>query len=339
MTIMTERSSILVTGGAGYIGSHCCSRLYQAGFNPVSFDNLTTGHERFVNWGPLVVGDIRDTIRLKATLQDHQISAVMHFAAASSVGESMVDPGKYYSNNVVGTLSLLEAMQSTGCLNLIFSSTGAVYGETGEGLISETGLCNPVNPYGRSKLVVERMVRDFQASFDLRAVSLRYFNACGAETSGLIGELRDPETHLIPRALMKLQGHIDHFAVFGEDYDTPDGTAVRDYIHVVDLAEAHLLALNALFDGMRSGTFNLGTGVGYSVREILNAIEKVTKRKLEVVKKARRYGDPAVLVADPSEAKRWLGFLPEHSRLDSVISSAWEWHRAAHPEITPLAAS
>jgi UDP-arabinose 4-epimerase len=236
-------------------------------------------------------------------------------------------------------LSLLEAIRATGCSNLVFSSTGAVYGEAGGGLIGESAVCNPVNPYGRSKLIVEKMVGDFQACSDLRAISLRYFNACGAKTSGLIGELRDPETHLIPRALMKLQGHVDQFAMFGEDYDTPDGTAVRDYIHVVDLAEAHLLALNALLNGTRSGTFNLGTGVGYSVKEIISAIETVTRRKLDAAKKARRLGDPATLVANPSAATRVLGFRPQHSSLDSIVSSAWQWHRTAHPDVRPWVTS
>ena len=285
-----------------------------------------------MRWGPLIVGDIRDTARLKQALKEHDVSAVIHFAAASSVGESMMDPGKYYSNNVVGTLSLLEAMRSVGCSRLVFSSTGAVYGNSETGLIKEESICEPVNPYGRSKLIVEGMVRDFQSTSNLHAISLRYFNACGADVSGLIGELRDPETHLIPRALMKLLGHVSEFSVFGQDYDTPDGTAVRDYIHVVDLAEAHMLALNAVFGGQRTGTFNLGTGVGYSVRKVLGVIESVTARTLDVSNKARRHGDPSTLVADPSSAARILGFASKHSRLEFIVSSAWKWHREAHPE-------
>jgi UDP-arabinose 4-epimerase len=328
---MAMRPTILVTGGAGYIGSHCCSLLSKSGFNPVAFDNLSTGHEDFVKWGPLVVGDIRDRASVEGALRKYQISSVMHFAAASSVGESIANPAKYYSNNVSGTLALLDAMHAVGCARLVFSSSGAVYGERGETLIAENASCDPVNPYGRTKLVVENIVKDYSASSGLRAISLRYFNASGAETSGYIGELREPETHLIPRALMKLQGHLAEFAVFGEDYDTQDGTAVRDYIHVVDLAVAHKLALQALDGGMHGGTFNLGTGKGYSVKQIVDAIQRLTSRNLEFVRKGRRTGDPATLVADPTAARRILAFSPTASDLDTIISSAWRWHLKAHP--------
>lgn len=328
---MTDRKSILVTGGAGYIGSHCCKMLREAGYNPVTFDNLSTGHAQFAKWGPLVVGDIRNTADVATVVADHNVEAVMHFAAASVVSESMVDPEKYYSNNVAGTLSVLTAMKKTGCDKIVLSSTGAVYGEAAVGIVSESSRCDPLNPYGRSKLTAERMAADFCAASDLRATALRYFNACGAEESGSIGELRTPETHLIPRALMKLQGHVEDFAIFGNDYNTPDGTAIRDYIHVVDLIEAHLLALNALFEGSSGGTFNLGTGVGYSVKQILQVIEDVTRQSVEPVSRPRRSGDPAVLVADPAQASSALGFLPKRSQLYSIVSSAWRWHRTAHP--------
>jgi UDP-glucose 4-epimerase len=327
---MSARPSILVTGGAGYIGSHCCSALFDAGFDPICFDNLTTGHKDFVKWGPLIVGDIRQSDLVAETLRNYDVLAVMHFAAVSSVGESTVDPMKYYSNNVLGTLSLLQAMRQVNCNKLVFSSTGAVYGEAGREPIPERANCSPVNPYGQSKLTVERILADFDTAYGLRSICLRYFNACGAEPSGLIGERRDIETHLIPRLFMRLQGHVGEFAIFGEDYATPDGTAIRDYIHVVDLAEAHLLALEALMSGNKSGTFNLGTGKGCSVRDILLAVEKITGREVDVVKKPRRSGDPAILVADPSEAKRVLNFSARHSDIETIIGSAWTWHKRAH---------
>ena len=239
---MSKRPAILVTGGAGYIGSHCCRALDAAGYLPVTYDNLSTGHRSFAT-GALVVGDIADKATLARTLAEHDIVAVMHFAASSLVGESVADPQKYYVNNLAGTLSLLAAMREAGCNRLVFSSTGAVYGNADSKALREDYPCEPINPYGASKWMIERVLADYRAAYGFGSFALRYFNAAGADPAGGIGEQRDVETHLIPRAMMALQGHVPDFAVFGDDYDTPDGTAIRDYIHVTDLAAAHVLAL------------------------------------------------------------------------------------------------
>jgi UDP-glucose-4-epimerase GalE len=327
---MTDRPAILVTGGAGYIGSHCCRALAAAGYDPVVFDNFSTGHRSFVA-GSLVLGDLKDRAALAHAFAQHDIVAVMHFAASSLVGESVADPQKYYTNNVAGTLSLLDAMREAGCHRLVFSSTGAVYGHADSKALPESFACAPINPYGASKWMVERILADYRNAQGLGAFCLRYFNASGADASGGIGELRDNETHLIPRAMMALQGHVPDFAVFGDDYDTPDGTAIRDYIHVTDLAAAHLHALQLLMQGDRGGTFNLGTGAGFSVREILAAIAAETGREVPHVVKPRRAGDPAYLVADPTAARQTLKFQPAHSDLATIIRTAWAWHRKAHP--------
>ena len=327
---MSDRSSILVTGGAGYIGSHCCRALTEAGYDPVVYDNFSTGHRHFVT-GSLVQGDLADKATLARAFAQHSIVAVMHFAASSLVGESVADPQAYYLNNVAGTLSLLEVMREAGCDRLVFSSTGAVYGNADSKALPETYACSPINPYGASKFMIERILADYRSAYGLGSFCLRYFNASGADASGQIGELRNNETHLIPRAMMALQGHVPDFAVFGDDYDTPDGTAIRDYIHVTDLAAAHLLALNLLMQSHRGGAFNLGTGTGFSVREILTAIEAETGRAVPHVVKPRRSGDPTYLVADASAAGKTLGFVPEHSNLKTIIRTAWAWHRTAHP--------
>jgi UDP-glucose 4-epimerase len=327
---MSDRPAILVTGGAGYIGSHCCRALVTAGYHAVAYDNLSTGHRDFVS-GPLVVGDVLDRAALAEAFARHDIVAVMHFAASSLVGESVTGPQKYYRNNVVGTLSLLEAMREAGCNRLVFSSTGAVYGNADSKALPENFACAPINPYGASKWMIERVLADYRSAYGLGAFCLRYFNAAGADASGAIGELRDNETHLIPRAMMALQGHISDFAVFGDDYDTPDGTAIRDYIHVADLAAAHLSALKLLMQGHRGGAFNLGTGAGFSVREILAVIAAETGREVPHLVKPRRAGDPAYLVADPSAAREVLKFRPAHSDLATIIRTAWAWHRTAHP--------
>ncbi len=327
---MNDRPAILVTGGAGYIGSHCCRALTAAGYHPVVFDNFSTGHRSFVS-GSLVVGDLRDKAALASAFKQYSIVAVMHFAASSLVGESVVDPQKYYSNNVAGTLSLLEAMREAGCDRLVFSSTGAVYGNADSKALPESYPCAPINPYGASKWMIERLLADYRSAYRLGAFCLRYFNASGADASGDIGELRDNETHLIPRAMMALQGHVGDFAVFGDDYDTPDGTAIRDYIHVTDLAAAHLLALKLLLQGHAGGAFNLGTGAGFSVRQILRAIAAETGREVPHLIKPRRTGDPTYLVADPSAAREILKFRPDHSDLATIIRTAWAWHRKAHP--------
>ncbi|SHG65592.1 UDP-glucose 4-epimerase GalE [Bradyrhizobium erythrophlei] len=327
---MSEGPAILVTGGAGYIGSHACRALRAAGYQPVVFDNFSTGHRSFVG-GPLVTGDLLDKAALDGAFARHEIVAVMHFAAASLVGESVVDPQKYYRNNVVGTLSLLDAMRTAGCHRLVFSSTGAVYGNADSNALSETYPCEPINPYGASKWMIERILADYRSAYRLGAFCLRYFNASGADAAGGIGELRDPETHLIPRAMMALQGHVGDFAVFGDDYDTPDGTAIRDYIHVTDLATAHVEALKLLMQGHAGGAFNLGTGTGFSVREILSAIAAETGRKVPHVVKPRRAGDPTYLVANPAAARETLNFRAQHSDLAAVIRTAWAWHQKAHP--------
>jgi UDP-glucose 4-epimerase/UDP-arabinose 4-epimerase len=328
---VSTKPTILVTGGAGYIGSHCCKALADTGYQPICFDNLTTGHADFVQWGPLISGDVHDSARIASLIRAHDVKAVMHFAAFSAVGESVADPQKYYVNNLSGTLGLLRGMREAGCETLVFSSTGAVYGNAGRDPIPESAAGQTVNPYGRSKFAIEQILADYRSAYQFKSACLRYFNACGADPAATIGERRDPETHLIPRALMALQGHVSDFAIFGEDYDTPDGTAVRDYIHVNDLAEAHIAALKLLMGGDAGGAFNLGTGVGYSVRQILDAIFAETGRAVPVVVKARRVGDPEILVADPTLAKDRLGFHATRSDLQNVVCSAWAWHQKAHP--------
>ena len=327
---MSDRPCILVTGGAGYIGSHCCRALTAAGYHPIVYDNFSTGHRSFVT-GPLISGDLADGSTLARAFAQHPIVAVMHFAASSLVGESVADPQKYYLNNVAGTLSLLNVMRDAGCHRLVFSSTGAVYGNADSKALPESYACAPINPYGASKFMIERILADYRGAYGLGSFCLRYFNASGADISGEIGELRENETHLIPRAMMALQGHVADFAVFGDDYATPDGTAIRDYIHVTDLAAAHVLALKLLMQGHRGDAFNLGTGTGFSVRQILTAIAAETGREVPHVVKPRRPGDPTYLVADATAARETLKFTPAHSDLATIIRTAWAWHRKAHP--------
>ncbi|UPK37767.1 UDP-glucose 4-epimerase GalE [Bradyrhizobium sp. 186] len=327
---MTDQPIVLVTGGAGYIGSHCCRALAAAGYQPIVYDNLSTGHRSFAT-GALVTGDLLDEAALAHTFAEHKVSAVIHFAAASLVGESVADPQKYYINNVQGTLSLLKAMRDAGYNRIVFSSTGAVYGNADSKALPEDFPCTPINPYGASKWMIERMLSDYRSAYGFGVFCLRYFNAAGADPAGGIGELRDNETHLIPRAMMALQGHVGDFAVFSDDYDTPDGTAIRDYIHVTDLAAAHIAALKLLLEGHAGGSFNLGTGSGFSVREILSAIKQETGREVPHVVKLRRPGDPTFLVANPSAARHVLNFVPRHSDLPTIIRTAWAWHQNAHP--------
>jgi len=327
---VNDRPAVLVTGGAGYIGAHCCRALASAGYTPVVYDNFSTGHRSFVA-GPVVEGDLRDRSTLASAFARHRIAAVLHFAASSLVGESVVDPQKYYDNNLAGTLSLLDTMREVGCNRLVFSSTGAVYGNADSKALPETYACDPINPYGTSKWMIERILSDYRKAYGLGAFCLRYFNASGADASAEIGELRENETHLIPRALMALQGHVHDFAIFGDDYDTPDGTAIRDYIHVTDLAAAHVAALKLLMQNHAGGAFNLGTGSGFSVRQILAAIAAETGREVSYTIKPRRSGDPAYLVADPAAARQVLKFKPTHSDLPTIIRTAWAWHKKAHP--------
>ena len=321
------RIAVLVTGGAGYIGSHCCKALYDSGYLPVCLDDLSTGHQEFVKWGPLVNASIADKNSVTKAISEFGISAVVHLAASSLVGESVADPQKYYINNVTGTLALLQAMLERNCKTIVFSSTGAVYGDAGGGAIREDAAGKPVSPYGVSKWMVERMLQDYGRAYGLKAVCLRYFNASGADASGLIGEWREQETHLIPRAMMALQGQIPELQIFGVDYDTSDGTAVRDYIHVTDLAAAHIAALQKLSTDFPGGSFNLGTGKGFSVRQVLSSIDKVTGKTVPTVIRARRDGDPTFIVADPSAAREVLQFRPAFSDLDTIIRSAWNWHQ------------
>jgi UDP-arabinose 4-epimerase len=323
--------AVMVAGGAGYVGAHTCKALARAGFLPVVLDNLSTGHRDFVRWGPLVQADLRDTAAIAETIRQYGCLAVLHFAAFALVGESVTDPAKYYDNNVAGTLSLLAGMREAACDALVFSSTCAVYGQPERVPIAEDTPRDPVNPYGASKLMVERILADFRPAYGLRSIALRYFNACGADPDNEVGELRNPETHLIPRAMMGLQGHISDFAVFGTDFETPDGTAIRDYIHVADLADAHVAAVTQLLAGTPGGVFNLGTGRGYSVMEVLQAIEREAGERLPGVNGPRRAGDPAALIADPTRARDALGFNPIHSDLETIVRTAWAWHRRMHP--------
>jgi UDP-arabinose 4-epimerase len=324
-------NAILVTGGAGYVGAHTCKVLSREGYLPVVIDNLSTGHESFARWGPLIQADVRDTDAVAHAITNFNADAVLHFAASAYVGESVLDPQKYYENNVAGALSLLAGMLAVGCRKIIVSSTCAVYGEPAEIPIPECTAKQPINPYGTSKAMVERILEDYTRAYSLSSIMLRYFNACGADPDGDVGELRDAETHLIPRAMMAIQGHLTDFAVFGSDYPTPDGTAVRDYIHVSDLADAHVTALARLPERGECRSYNLGASSGYSVKEVLDAIAAVTGEELRVGKGPRRAGDPPVLVADASLARRDLDFVPKLSALSSIIATAWSWHRHAHP--------
>jgi UDP-arabinose 4-epimerase len=328
---VTSRN-VLVTGGAGYVGAHSCKALARSGFTPVVYDNLSTGHESFVRWGPLINADIRDQATLRDAISSYEISAVLHFAACAYVGESVINPQKYYDNNVTGTLSLLRAMLETNISSIVFSSSCAIYGEPEQIPITEAAPKQPVNPYGASKLMIERVLSDYIRAYGLQSVALRYFNAAGADPDGEVGELRDPETHLVPRAMMAIHGYLNDFAVFGSDYPTPDGTAIRDYIHVSDLAEAHVAALRRFLDGKPGGAYNLGTGRGYSVREILEAIASETGESLRTPMGLRREGDPAELIADASLGRRELGWSPHFSDLNTIVRTAWAWHRGAHPK-------
>ena len=320
--------SVLVTGGAGYIGSHACKILARAGYQPVVFDNLSRGHREAVRWGPLVEGDLADRERLATALEVHHVAAVMHFAAYAYVGESVADPAMYYRNNLGGTLSLLEAMRETRVDKIVFSSTCATYGIPTDTPIRETAPQLPVSPYGETKLAIERALRWYGEAYDLRSVSLRYFNAAGADPEGEIGELHEPETHLVPLVLQTALGQRAQIDVYGTDYPTADGTAVRDYIHVQDLAEAHLRALEHLCSGREGAALNLGTGHGHSVREVIAAAEAVSGRAVPWRDAARRPGDPPVLVAEASLAAERLGWHAQCSDLHTIIRTALAWHES-----------
>jgi UDP-glucose 4-epimerase len=317
--------TILVVGGAGYIGSHMVKQLLAQGYEVMILDNFSTGYRRLVTGGELVEGRLGDSRLLNRIFSENKISAVMHFAAFSLVGESVQKPLIYYENNVAETVSLIDAMVRHNVLRFIFSSTAAVYGEPEKIPIVENHPCKPTNPYGAGKLTVERILSDCDTAHGLKSICLRYFNAAGADASGRIGEMHDPESHLIPLVLKSAMTQ-NPIKVFGTDYPTPDGTCLRDYVHVTDLAQAHLLALNALMDGASSNAYNLGNSVGYSVRQVIDLSAKVTGKKIAVVEDARRPGDPAVLVANADKIKQALGWQPAYEELETIIETAWKWH-------------
>ena len=318
--------AVLVTGGAGYIGSHACKILARAGYRPVVFDNFSRGHREAVRWGPLIEGSLAERGKLAAALARHRISVVMHFAAYAYVGESVTDPALYYANNLGGSLSLLEAMREARVDKIVFSSTCATYGTPAQVPIRETLPQLPVNPYGETKLAIERALHWYGEAYGLRWVSLRYFNAAGADPEGEIGERHEPETHLVPLVLAAALGERPQVEIYGTDYPTPDGTAIRDYIHVQDLAEAHLRALEHLGAGGQSAALNLGTGRGHSVREVIRAAEAVSGKSIPCRETARRPGDPPVLVADPGLAAELLGWRARISDLETIVRTALAWH-------------
>ena len=318
-----------MTGGAGYIGSHAAKALTQAGYEVVVFDNLVAGHREAVRFGPFVEGDITDLDAVRQAIRAHGVSAVMHFAAFLDVGESVREPAKYYRNNVTGAITVLEAMALEGVKAFVFSSTCATYGEPIETPISETHPQRPINSYGESKLAVERALPHFERAHGIHSVALRYFNAAGADPDGEIGEDHSPEIHIIPRAIEAATGGRG-LQVFGDDYPTPDGTCLRDYIHVTDLADAHVKALASIFETRTSRIYNLGTGHPHSVREVIEAVERVTGKPVPWTLGPRRAGDPAVLYAAPDKARRELKWTPRFPELDAIVRTAWDWHQQ-HP--------
>jgi UDP-arabinose 4-epimerase len=320
---MTE--PVLITGGAGYVGSHTCKALAAMGYLPICLDNLISGHKWAVQWGPFITGDIADSLVLDQIFSDYRPKAVIHFAAYAYVGESVQQPAKYYQNNVAGSISLLEAMRRNGCKNIIFSSSCSTYGLPLQIPITENHPQLPINPYGRTKLMMEQIIQDYGSAYGIRYAILRYFNAAGADPDTQIGEDHDPETHLIPLLLQTVQGRRDYTEVYGTDYDTPDGTAIRDYIHVMDLAGAHLLALKYLAQSRQSLCVNLGTGHGNSVMEVIQAVEQVTEKPVAYQTVGRRPGDPPALVADAGQAASLLGWRPDFIDIQATISTAWLW--------------
>ena len=327
------KPSILVTGGAGYIGSHAALALSRAGYEVVVLDNLVYGHRDLVEnvlQVELIVGDTSDRSLLDRLFTTHNITAVMHFAAYAYVGESVTDPAKYYRNNVIGTLTLLEAMMAADVNKFVFSSTCATYGIPKVVPIPEDHPQNPINPYGATKLMVERILADFDAAYDFKSCCFRYFNAAGADPSGLLGEDHAPETHLLPLVLHQALGLRESVSIFGTDYPTPDGTCIRDYIHVTDLAAAHVLGLEYLLQGGDTAVFNLGNGSGFSVKEAIETARAVTGREIKVEECDRRPGDPPVLVGSSDKARKVLGWQPQYPNLHDILSHAWKWHQQRH---------
>ena len=332
----SKDQTILVTGGAGYIGSHAALALKKSGYNVIILDNLSYGHQEIVDdvlQVKLVIGDTSDRPLLDQLFTTHKIDAVIHFAAYIAVGESVKEPGKYYSNNVASTLNLLEAMLAHGINKIVFSSTCAVYGMPKEVPMTESHPHDPLSPYAASKDMVERILRDFDTAFDLKSVAFRYFNACGADPGGLLGEDHTPETHLIPLALLTALKKRDSLYIFGTDYETPDGTCVRDYIHVNDLADAHVLGLEYLLAGGASEVFNLGNGNGFSVREVIETAREVTGLEIPALESDRRPGDAPILVGSSKKVREMLGWNPQYADLKQIISHAWQWHQKRHGEM------
>lgn len=331
--------SILITGGAGYIGSHTVKALQASGYEVIIFDNLIHGHRDLVEAldAKLIVGDIKDFSLLKRVFAQHSIEAVIHFAAYAYVGESVIKPAKYYSNNFIGTFTLLEAMRSASVNKIVFSSTCATYGLPNSVPITEDHPQKPINPYGKSKLMVEELLADFASAYNLKSVCFRYFNAAGADPEGLLGEDHQPETHLIPLVLLTALGARDNVTIFGTDYPTADGTCIRDYIHVNDLAQAHVLGLDYLLQGNNSQIFNLGNGNGFSVREIVEATEQVTGKKIKVIECDRRLGDPPILVGSSQKARQVLGWKPKYTDIKQIIAHAWQWHQKRHGQKSAVA--
>jgi UDP-arabinose 4-epimerase len=319
--------NILVTGGAGYIGSHTCKVLAEAGYVPVTYDNLATGNKWSVKWGPLIQGDLADSALLRKVIREYSVSSVIHFAANAYVGESVVNPRKYFDNNVSNTLNLLGAMLDTGINHIVFSSTCAIYGMPSKIPISESEKQQPINPYGDSKLFIERVLRWYADAYSLNWTALRYFNAAGADSEGEIGEHHDPETHLIPLIIQSALGYRPKVAIYGMDHPTHDGTPIRDYIHVKDLAEAHVQSLEYLQRGGKSGPLNIGTGHGHSVLEVVEAVKQVSGLNIPFRPDQKRLGDPPVLVANSSQANQTIGWIPKYQDIHEIIETAWKWHK------------
>jgi UDP-glucose 4-epimerase len=330
---------ILVTGGAGYIGAHVVLQLHKLGFSTLVLDNLSNGHRELVKNAEFVQGDLNDVALLKRIFASETIDAVMHFAAFAYVGESVEHPARYYKNNVSNTLNLVTQMVESGVRKMIFSSTCATYGVARENVITEDHPQLPINPYGKSKLMIEEILDDFGRAYGLQSVIFRYFNAAGADPEGQIGEWHEPETHLLPLVLDVAIGKSETLNIFGNDYPTPDGTCIRDYIHVSDIAQAHILGLQYLQSGKKSEVFNLGNGLGFSVRSVVETVEKVCARRIRISEKPRREGDPAVLVGSSEKAKRVLGWRPAFPKMEQIVETAWKWHQALHRSRSARAAA
>ena len=322
-----KKTKLLVTGGAGYIGSHTCKKLYEMGYEPIVIDNLSTGHSWAVKWGPLIEGDIADEKLIKSIIKQYNIDAVIHFAANAYVGESVTHPRKYFQNNVLGSIQLLNAILDVGVKHFVFSSSCASYGNPTKTPINEKQSCHPINPYGESKLFVEKVLKSYGVSYKLNWIALRYFNVAGADPEMEIGEDHDPETHLLPLAINTALGKRSVLEVYGTDYPTKDGTAIRDYIHVLDLANAHIKSVEYLLNGGKSEIMNVGIGKGYSVYDIIKVVEKLSNAPLPIKICGNRHGDPPSLIAEAYKAKRVLKWEPKYKTIDSIIETAWNWHK------------